>query len=139
MKIANVNDWRTDPELITNGARCEIGDGRAFIVRRAGTRNRMYASAMVGIDTDDEHSVMQVIARTIVIGWEGFNDASGAPVPFDVEECVALFSECPELFDRVLLFAAHRANFRAREIEKDSQAVKARPGGARAQARTASN
>lgn len=139
MRIANLDDWRTDPMALSKGVPLDLGENRRLIVRRTGTRNREFMAAMVGIETSDETSVMQAYARTVVVGWEGFNDESGEPVPFSPEECVELFVACPELFDRVTIFAAQRGNYRAQQLDEAKAQVKRRPGGTNAQARTASN
>src|SRR5262245_47767066 len=119
MKIANVEDWKTDESLVEGGAPCDIGEDRVLFVKRAGTRNRTFMAAVAGINTQDEASAMQVFARTIVVGWRGLRDDQGKDVAFTSDECVELFRTCPEIFAEVALFAARRANFRAEQLEVD--------------------
>jgi hypothetical protein len=139
MRIANVSDWRTDPQRSINGAPLDLGEGRTIYVRRAGTRNRDFMAAMVGIDTEDEAALRQIVARTLLASWSGFLDTEGAEVAFSAEECVALFEACPELFDRIWIFASQRANFQTQEVSADAAQLKKRPGGMKAQAHSARN
>ena len=136
MKVANVSDWMTDEELVRNGAPLELGDGRTLYVKRAGARNRAYFAARAEVDDDDERGLARVYARTIVCGWAGFKDATGATVPWSPEECAEVFEAAPEIFAAVVMFSAVRANFRAKEVEHESAQVKKSSGGAKAPARS---
>lgn len=129
MKIANVTDWRTDAEKIAHGVPLDLGAGRSIIVKRAGTRNRDFMADVVRVNTEAEPEVMACYARTVVVGWVGMKDADGADVPYTVDNCVDLFKDCPEIFDRVQGFASSRANYSAEEQQAASDAVKVTPGG----------
>lgn len=139
MRVANVEDWRSDPELCKSGAPLDLGKGRTLYVRRFGQRNREFMVAAAGMDSKDEAAQMRLYARTLVAGWSGFNDKDGNAVPFSVEECFELFRAAPEIFDAVHAFSVARANFRVAQVEEDRAQVKTLSTGAKVQALTANS
>lgn len=62
---------------------------------------------------------MELFAETIVLGWEGINDADGNPIPFSKEACLKLFNDLPALFDDLLARANDLSTFQNEEIEED--------------------
>ena len=136
MKFGNLNDWHTDPALELQGVPLDLGAGRSLIVRRAGTRNREFSVAVVGIDVTDAQRMGEVLARTVVIGWCGITDDHGEPIPFSPDACVAMFEWAPDVYEKVARFATERANFAGVELEEEKSAVKKRSGGARAPVHT---
>jgi len=129
MKFANVEDWHSSRAREIEGVPCDIGKGRALIVRRAGTRNRAYMAGLISVNGEDLHAIERLFAETIVCGWRGLRDEHGAEVPYSVDACCALFEQCPDLGDFVARFANERANFHAAEVEEDSERLKVIPGG----------
>jgi hypothetical protein len=123
-RFGNLRDWHTDEKLARDGARLDLGDGRALLVRRTGTGNRAFLAAAAELDSDDQTAQFETYARHVVSGWEGIVDAAGAPIPYTPEECVALFQYAPEIFDAVWVFATKRANYQVKESAEDADAVK---------------
>lgn len=124
MKFANFSDYHSDVARELNGARLSLGKGRALIVRRSGTRNRAFVAALSGIDPNETAAQIDVIASTLIVGWEGVQDEDGNEIPFSVEACKELLHFAPDLLDTVAQFATTRGNFAADELRKDSDAVK---------------
>jgi hypothetical protein len=130
MRFGNLDDWRSDRALESEGVPCSIGQGRELIVRRAGARNRAYVAGLADIAGEEDLAGMQrLFASTIVCGWRGLVDERGDEVPYSIEACIELFAQCPDLGDFVARFAAARANFHAAEIEEDAERLKVIPGG----------
>jgi len=138
-RFGNLDDWHTDRELVENGAAFDAGRGRILKVRRAGGQNRKLMANLAGVSPEDTAAFHQAYARLVVTGWSGIVDADGVEVPFSVEACVALFDYAPELFFNLLLFSNDRANYRAKELADEQQAVKTPSGGSEAQALTSVN
>lgn len=122
--FGNLDDWHTDEARTRDGAPLDLGNGRTLLVRRSGTRNRVFMAAVADMDPGDEPAQFALYARHIVAGWSGILDARGEPIPYTPEACVALFEYAPEMFDTVMMFAAQRGNFREKELAESRDAVK---------------
>jgi hypothetical protein len=137
--FGNVDDWHTDRELVEHGAPFNAGKGRTITVRRAGGSNRRLISALATVSPDDTAAFHAAYARLVVSGWSGFTDREGKDIPYSTEACIALFDFCPELFFDLLLFSNNRANYRAKELAEDQDAVKKQSGGNEARAPISGN
>lgn len=133
-KFGNMGDWFSDAKKCRNGVPCDIGEGRTILVKRAGTMNRAYLAAAIGVDMDDAAALAKLVAGTLVYGWEGVLDADGKPMPFSPDACESLFAQAPELCSVIFFFANARRHYRADELTEDKRAVKTRSGGSKAQA-----
>jgi hypothetical protein len=63
------------------------------------------------------HSIMaKIVAESLLIGWQGFLDDDGNPIPDDLDSRVMALTEFKKFFFDVLEFAGNRDNFRDDEI-----------------------
>lgn len=74
-------------------------------------------------DTADAEVVDQlmkeVYAETIILGWEGVDDAEGNEIPFTKENCVRLFNDLPDLWSDIAEVSRKTAAFRNEILEDD--------------------
>lgn len=131
MQFGNINDYVTDPDLERDGIRLAFGKGRFIDIRRAGGSNTEFLTDMAERVRKHEKEIedgvleeevaskefIESYARTVVIGWEGWKDAKGKDVPFNVENCVALFQASEEIYSKVRKNAQDLDNFRQEEIK----------------------
>lgn len=161
IEFGNLNDWHSDIarerdgvpfDLERGSSTLPLGQRRMLIVRRAGTRNRLFlaqsaimrkhAEKLAGSadDASDDDAIERqsamahAIAHSIVIGWRNICDANGDAVPFTPDACEQMLRYCPDIAEQVLNFAVERANFQAAEAAKEIDEVKTQPGGVHAQA-----
>ena len=102
---------------------------------RAGGANKRYGQELTRrlkphrrqIDNDTldnavaEKIMAELYADTVLIGWDGVTDATGAPLPFGKANVVKLFTDLPDLFRDVQEQAAKVGNFRLEERESDAK------------------
>src|SRR5262245_346911 len=122
--FGRLDDWHTDAGLARDGARLDLGEGRALFVRRTGTANRAFLAAAAEMDTDDTADQFEVYAGPAGARWEGIVDAAGEAVPYSPAACVALFEYAPEIFDAVWVFATKRTNYQLKRQREDAEALK---------------
>jgi hypothetical protein len=110
------------------------GQPTRFLVARAGGANSAYLKAMehkvkpikrqIQNETIElaqiERLTMEVYCQTVVLGWEGVEDAEGNPLPHSYENAVKLFTDLPDLFKDIQEQAAKSALFRQALLEADS-------------------
>lgn len=118
--------FKTDARLEEDGVDLSFGEYGKIRVARSGGSNkdgravmervfRPYRQVMTlgALDKRTELELTaQATAEGIVRGWE-IVDENGAPVPFSVEACKALFVECPDLLEYVITESQRLANFTA--------------------------
>lgn len=129
--FSNVVDLQSDGDLEKNGIDLAFGHGRVITVARAGGSNRKYRTTLADAykphkaalerGTLDEETaarmLREVFARSVVLGWSGWLDEEGDEIPFNVENCMALFEEAPEIFRMVQDESEKFANFAKKEVE----------------------
>lgn len=133
MKFGNLQDWQSDTELELQGIALDIGQGRTINIRRAGGANRAFLVAYgatitrLAGDRDPESIAAALLADEmpalfadhVVIGWDGIEDDSGAPVPYSKDAFLQLARECPDLWLRIRSQADQRERFQRENIERD--------------------
>lgn len=105
--------------------------------RTAAARNRLearlHAGSAKGDATPAEMTPEDIAAEeladledlvALTVGWHGFEDDDGQPVPFSPENVRALYLACPPIREQALSFALDRRNFFARN-QRPSEAAAA--------------
>lgn len=134
------SQFKTEDSLEKQGILLEYGtteDGKPICIRiaRAGGANRAYEKRMEAevkpyrrmiqnetIETSVVTRILRkVFAETVVLGWENVQDESGKDIPFNVENCIKLFEDLPDLFKDVQEQAQRAALFRAEVREADAK------------------
>lgn len=131
--------FKTDTELEKSGVLLNYGEtreGKPINIRiaRAGGANTQYLKKLeaavkphrraIQLDAMDskqlERILRQVYAEAVVLGWENVEDATGKPIPFNVQNCVKLFEDLPDLYADIQSQAQQVALFRESLREADS-------------------
>ena len=68
-----------------------------------------------------EDLTMRVYAQSVVLGWNGVEDAEGEEMPFSVDNCVKLFKDLPDLWADIQSQATRAALFRQDILEADAK------------------
>ena len=125
--------YATDPDMETGGIILEYGEGVRVKIARAGGANASFAKTLERLsrpyrkrlDTgtlDDETAsnlFTRVFAEAVVLDWEGVTDREGNELPYNADNCVAVFKDLPDFFADVRDAATTVSNYRAEEIEED--------------------
>lgn len=134
--------YATDSKAETEGVEIKMFDAEnedgsvpTFIISRMGKANREYSKAMeaatrpfrrqieLGTLSNEkaEEMFMDVFASTIVKGWSNVFDRFGDPLPYSTQAARKLFTELPELYDRLQEEAKTVANFRETAREEEAK------------------
>lgn len=135
--------FETDANAEKTGIIIRFADGVEVTVARAGGANKRFARLLssmtkpyrraIEADTIDEKVltdiVKQAYAKTVVLGWTGLtkdiitkSDADDKEqLPFNAENCVAVFDALPVLFDEIVKATTSHANFRNLALEEDGK------------------
>jgi hypothetical protein len=122
--------YETDKDCEVNGVWIDFGDFK-FRLARAGGSNKRYATVLAAaakphtraienktISPEKSQEILRdVFAKTVVIGWEDVKDREGNELTFSYENCVALFTELPDLFADIQEEAAKLANYRLEVLD----------------------
>lgn len=125
--------YETDDDNEIEGIILNYGEGIRIKIARAGGANVAFAKAFekatrpyrkrMDMGTLDEsvanELLVQVFAQTVVKDWEGVTDREGNELKFNVENCVKVFMDLPDLFADVKEASMSVANYRYEEIEDD--------------------
>lgn len=134
------SQFQTDPKLEKEGILLEYGetsDGKPICIRiaRAGGANKAFEKKMefetkpvrrqlqnetIG-NTQLLKILRKVYAETVVLGWENVEDRNGKPIPFNVENCIQLFTDLPDLFTDLQEQSRRAALFREQALEDDAK------------------
>lgn len=131
--------FKTDASVEKQGVLLQYGTNSKGLpitirVARAGGANDAYARLLesrlkplrrqIANDTAQKSALLtivrEVFAETVVLGWEGVEDAAGNALAFSKSAAVQLFTDLPDLFDDVQEQAQRSALFRAELNEADS-------------------
>lgn len=133
--------FQTDKSAETDGIDADYGiderTGERILIRvaRAGGANSKFAKLwdakskpyrrQIQTETLDnataERLMHEVYAEAVVIGWSGVCDRDGNKLDYNVENCVKLFKELPELFNDIRSLSTNISAFRAQELEEDGK------------------
>ncbi|MFZ4857906.1 MAG: hypothetical protein ACOYL3_16070 [Desulfuromonadaceae bacterium] len=102
-------------------------------IARAGGSNRRYSDLLTKklrpfkrqlenetMDPDAGTRVMaEVYADTVILGWEGVQNAEGKNLDFNRDNVIKIMTDLPDLFRDIQEQALKMANFREAELDDD--------------------
>ena len=134
------SQFKTDKSIETEGVVLEYGktdDGKIISIRiaRAGGANLRYTKLLEAaikpyrrqlqnetMDNDIAETITQrVYAQGVILGWENVQDADGKDMAFNVDNCLKLFKDLPDLWSDIQSQANRAALFRQEILEADSK------------------
>lgn len=133
--------FATDPKLEADGVWMEVGDGASLLIARTGNpkHSELVARHVRPIARRIEKGLVpkektrkllaKIYARSILLGWKGIEDETGAEIPYSAAKAEELLHDLPDFFDLVQSLADDRAAFRAEEIEEDAKHLGEGSGG----------
>jgi hypothetical protein len=126
--MKNIYDaFSTNPKSESDeGVVLQYGENINIRIHRAGGANQKYKNyaraklapymRQINAGTLDENVtrglMIDVYARTVIVGWEGVTDKKGNPLDFTRENVVQVLTDLPELFDDIQKAAQEAALFR---------------------------
>lgn len=126
--------YKTDTNREVDGINHQVNERISFRLARAGGSNMKYAKTLEAksrpyrrqiqedrFDAEIANTMLiQTFAETVVLGWTGITDANtGKEVKFSVENCVALLTQLPDLFQELREVAGKSSMFRNNALEDD--------------------
>lgn len=128
------NKFGTDKKAEQEGIVLDYGDGMEIRIARAGGSNVKFEKAvqqrMRKFGLQAKHDLLEpeqqreifrdVLAETVVLGWEGMYDLDGDEIPFTKENCIQLFKDLPDLFDDVLEQSRKSSLFKQAALEDEA-------------------
>lgn len=134
------SQFQTDKDIEKTGVVLEYGktkEGKIIAIRiaRAGGANTRYTKLMEAatkpyrrqlqnetLDNDIAEGITQkVYAQSVILGWENVQDQNGNEMVFNVENCIKLFKDLPDLWADIQNQATRAALFRQEILEADSK------------------
>lgn len=126
--------FETDSKTEKDGLTIDYGSF-SFKIARAGGSNKKYNKLLetltkpfrraIQTETMNEDKskeiLIEVYAKTVVIGWDGITDKDNKPLVFSVKNCIQVFSDLPDLFSDIQTQANQAALFRKSIVEEDSK------------------
>jgi len=126
--------FQTNKEAEQKGVVLDYGDGMCIRIARAGGSNIKFEKAvqskMRKYELQSKHGLLEpeqmrtifreVLAETVVLGWEGVTDENGASMTFTKDNAIKLFTDLPDLMDDVLEQSRKVALFRSQIQEEES-------------------
>lgn len=129
--------FKTDTNLEQKGIFLEYGTAEEngepirFKIARAGGSNKNFEKTMerltkgirrqIANDIAEDEQVLKVMRRvyaeSVILGWENVFDQDGKPLTFNVENCIQLFEDLPDLFQDIQAQARTMALFRKANLE----------------------
>ena len=123
-----------DPDAEQRGIELDYGNGCTIRIARAGGSNAAFKreaqrfqrkhGRALELETISEEVVtkelVEIFAKTVVLGWTGVTDRAGIEMDFSVPNCVRLFLDLPEFFIDIRNQATKLVLFREIEREDDS-------------------
>lgn len=131
--------FKNDETLEQQGILIQYGENskglmEAFRIARAGGTNQRFLKAMeratkpyrrqIQTETIDpkvsKRLYMEAFVDTVLLGWENIEGADGAPLDFNRDNAIKLFTDLPDLFLDLSEQAGKQALFRAEVQDADS-------------------
>jgi hypothetical protein len=126
--------FATDKKAEQEGIMLDYGDGLEIRIARAGGSNIKFEKVVQQkfkkydrllkndlLETEQMREVMrEVLAETVVLGWNGVTDKEGNPLTFNKENCIQLFKNLPDLFEDVLEQSRKSALFKQTLLEAEA-------------------
>jgi len=119
------SDFDVDQSKCDDGVEVPLGSGTTIRVGRwqgpkhqeaIQLRGAPYFAASGGSrlpkDVSEKVSI-ESMADAVLIGWDGFSDEDGKPLPYSREEAIRVLTRYPEFRNEVVAAANNRSNFKA--------------------------
>jgi hypothetical protein len=123
-----LTNYAFDENLALNGKKVDLGDGSSITIARWGNKNftklftdsvKPYGKHVDRLDASVQEGIyFDVVAKTIVLGWEGIFDGKEA-VPYSTENVARVFRKYPEFAQEVIAMSKEFALFRSEAMEAD--------------------
>lgn len=127
--------FQTNVKAESEGVTLDYGEGVKIRIARAGGGNKAYLRAVeafarkhrrqIQLDALSEELgrkiLQEIVATTIILGWEGVTDREGKPMAFTKDNALKLFADLPDLFTDVYQQAQNAALFREHIMEEDAK------------------
>jgi len=136
ISMKGLETYKTDKDLESSeGVWLKFPEGRRLHVLRAGGSNKAFARKfsqaikpyrrqMDRGTMDPEKSdelMIDVYLDTVILGWEGFVDDNGNPVPYSKKVAREFLLALPEFFNDVVNFASDAATFQIEDAEETAE------------------
>lgn len=127
-------EFGTSKELENDGVEVQMGDV-SFFIARMGKSNKKYMEILatltkpfkrqieMGLTEQNSEKInkafVEAFSRGILKNWTNVKDKKGKELPFSPENAMKLFSDLPDLYDKLEEIASNRTTF----IEEDAEEV----------------
>lgn len=127
-------DKERDGITVTYGKN-DKGENIDFIIARAGGTNERYLKVLEQVTKPYRRQLQnnllepfqfrslmaEVYAKSVILGWNGVEDADGNELPFSQDNVIKVLTDLPELFDDLQTVANERAAFNSVQLEADAK------------------
>lgn len=123
----DLNDFRKDEDLSTDGVWIEFGGGAEFKIASLDNPNfteafrkkvKPYQDLKREVPEDDQETIMvECMARHVVLDWKGVFDGD-EELAYSVENAIRVLTELDDLRQMVLAQAQKVSNFRQKAAEE---------------------
>lgn len=124
----------TDKKAEQEGIVLDYGDGMEIRIARAGGSNVKFEKAVQAkmrkyglqakhdlLEPEQQREIFrEVLAETVVLGWQGFTDREGNTLAFTKENVIQVFTDLPDLFDDVLEQSRKSSLFKQNLLEGEA-------------------
>lgn len=124
----------TDKKAEQEGIVLDYGDGMEIRIARAGGSNVKFEKAVQAkmrkyglqakhdlLEPEQQREIFrEVLAETVVLGWQGFTDRKGNTLAFTKENVIQVFTDLPDLFDDVLEQSRKSSLFKQNLLEGEA-------------------
>lgn len=127
----DISKLKTDSNLEEEGVLVPLGDAKIKVARMGNKRyqaafNRRMTphknAARAGIVADEvvEQILIEVIAETVLLDWEGIKE-DGVPLPYSRENAIRVLTEIRAFRDIVVSIADRMETFRRESVENSEK------------------
>ncbi len=123
--------FQTSPDLETKGSLLDLADAGKFWIARPGGSNGAYVRTMEkysrrykkeiqhGLLSEDLATELlhEVYAETVVVKWEDVTNEKGIKMVLNKKNCMKLFKDLPEIFNRIRVHSEEFENYRLSLVE----------------------
>lgn len=133
----NLASLKTDETAEQEGVLFDYYGGSKLRIARSNNkraealRRKLIRDNAMLLDTDDDKNAdlylkwdCQVLAETILLGWEGIEDEEGNPVEATLENRLKAVSEFKDFREDVLRMSGLRDRYKAERNKKDAEDLK---------------
>jgi len=130
--------FEMDQSVESEGFTLNLVDGDvtiSFVIARAGGSNTKFSNRMQALmrphqraaasgqlkDEIAKEILIRVMAEALILGWENVADRNGEPMEHNVDNCIKLLTDLPELRDAIWAEANKAANFISEDREESGK------------------